>query len=730
MREKELKDVNTVEVLTDEELKKWLADFQAVHKRPLKVLHIGNIANNAYLNSKILNRCGIVSDVLCGPYYHIMGYPQWEDADFTGNWGDDFHPDWVKAGAEAFKVPEWFAQGPYDECVTALLAKNGIVRARKKRFSPRSIRQFFVRCASAILRRHEKLNTRITNWIGRQKKKPIRVRLVKFARFLLACGVRPFRWYLYGFPSVSSCFKAIASIPSRCSTAILEVEGKINGKLTAWIAKQKKKPVRVRLVKFVRFLLSCSVLPFRWWVYGFTFPSVSSSFRAMSASLDRRACGVLTRHDARYMRLTNWIAKQEKKPIRIRLVKFVRFLLSCSVLPVRWYVYRVRIFSPVGKFFSAVFSPVGKFFSFIFSPVAKLFKRRSHASPAPKTEVPAPAAAPAPPPPPALNLYPFFVQHKDDFSLPWMTAFNAETEVLADLLKIYDVVIGYATSGCYPLIMGKRPYCAFEHGTIRSMPFDGTEIGKMCALTYQNADYCFITNCDNITAARRLNLQHFSFIPHPVNEDIMVESESMELRKALREELDSDFIIFHPPRQHWEAKRDPNWEKGNDFLIRGMAKFIREVNPRAAAIFIDWGKKVPESKALLKELGIENRVKWIRPLPNVQMIKYVKATDLLADQFYLGAFGSTMPKALLHGAPAMIYLDEDRHKWCFPEMPPVLNVQDPEDICAALTRVYQDREFREKLIADGKRWYMKYHSNRVIAERFVSVFKRICNKAK
>ena len=601
--ETEPMNIKTDGVQIDETLKKWLADFQTAHGRPLKVLHIGNIANNAYLNSKILNRCGIVSDVLCGPYYHIMGYPHWEDADFTGNWGDDFHPDWVQAGAGSFKVPEWFAQGPYDQCVSALLAKNGVARSRKKiPFSLRSIRQFLTRCASAILRRQEKLNTRMTNWIGKQKKKPIRVRVVKFMRFLLSCSVLPFRWYLYGF------WHSLSSFSIRCSSAVLR------------------------------------------------------------------------RHDALYMRMTNWIAKQEKKPIRVRAVKFVRALLACSVLPFRWHLAIHARFSSTTQ-----------------------------------------QATPAP----VMHLYPFFTKHKKDFSLPWMTAFNAETEVLEDLLKIYDVVIGYATSGCYPLIMGKRPYCAFEHGTIRSMPFDGTETGKMCALTYQNADHCFITNCDNITAAKRLGLQHFSFIPHPVNEDIMVESESQELRKKLHDELDSDFIIFHPPRQHWEEQRDPNWEKGNDFLIKGLAKFIHEVDPRAGAIFIDWGKKVAESKALLKELGIENRVKWIRPLPNVQMIKYVKATDLLADQFYLGAFGSTMPKALLHGAPAMIYLDEARHQWCFPEMPPILNVQQPEEICASLTRVYKDRGFREKLIADGKRWYMQYHSNMVIAERFISAFKEI-----
>lgn len=90
----------------------------------MKVLHIGNIANNAYLNAKILNKYGIKSDVLSYDYYHIMGCPEWEDADFVGDYGDDNAPNWSKLDLQGFKRPDWFVQGRKITALKYLIAKN------------------------------------------------------------------------------------------------------------------------------------------------------------------------------------------------------------------------------------------------------------------------------------------------------------------------------------------------------------------------------------------------------------------------------------------------------------------------------------------------------------------------------------------------------------------------------------------------------------------------------
>jgi glycosyltransferase involved in cell wall biosynthesis len=49
----------------------------------LRVLHVGNVANNAYLNAKLQRRAGIEADALCDEW-HIFAQPEWEEADLRG----------------------------------------------------------------------------------------------------------------------------------------------------------------------------------------------------------------------------------------------------------------------------------------------------------------------------------------------------------------------------------------------------------------------------------------------------------------------------------------------------------------------------------------------------------------------------------------------------------------------------------------------------------------------
>jgi Glycosyl transferases group 1 len=106
-------------------------EFRARHGRKPRVLHIGNIANNAFYNAKILNQDGFDCDVMCADYYHMMGCPEWEEADFIGTIADQFWPDWTAVDLQGYERPRWFAQGPQQLCIEYLIAK----RAGNKRIA-------------------------------------------------------------------------------------------------------------------------------------------------------------------------------------------------------------------------------------------------------------------------------------------------------------------------------------------------------------------------------------------------------------------------------------------------------------------------------------------------------------------------------------------------------------------------------------------------------------------
>jgi glycosyltransferase involved in cell wall biosynthesis len=101
----------------------FLRAFVRRHRRLPRVLHVGNIANNAYLNAKLLNAAGYDCDVICYDYYHAMACPEWEEADFRGDIDDPLRPDWARLDLGGYVRPRWFAQGPQNLVIDYLIAK-------------------------------------------------------------------------------------------------------------------------------------------------------------------------------------------------------------------------------------------------------------------------------------------------------------------------------------------------------------------------------------------------------------------------------------------------------------------------------------------------------------------------------------------------------------------------------------------------------------------------------
>ncbi|UGY04446.1 glycosyltransferase family 4 protein [Bradyrhizobium quebecense] len=103
----------------------WHRRFQEQHGRALRVLHLGNIANNAFNNARIQRQHGIDAYVIAYENYHIMASPEWEEATFEGDLGDPFFPDWTRVDLGGYQRPGWFASGPLNLCCSMIAAEVG-----------------------------------------------------------------------------------------------------------------------------------------------------------------------------------------------------------------------------------------------------------------------------------------------------------------------------------------------------------------------------------------------------------------------------------------------------------------------------------------------------------------------------------------------------------------------------------------------------------------------------
>lgn len=297
-------------------------------------------------------------------------------------------------------------------------------------------------------------------------------------------------------------------------------------------------------------------------------------------------------------------------------------------------------------------------------------------------------------------------------------------------LSHFDVIIGYGTSGVYPMLCGHPRYVAFEHGTIRSIPYEDSPTGRLCKATYRLAGHCIATNADAIHSINRLGLRQYSFVPHPVNESRPSHDGVQSLRARMRAELDADFVVFHPSRQHWEPGiRNPNLEKGNDSFLLGLATARKRLGARVGAVLVRWGASIEASECLLAETGMAGHVKWVDPMPHLPMSEMVLASDAVADQFHLGAFGSLTPKALMLARPVLLHLDASAHHWAFPELPPVINVREPDAVASALADLAANPMHADAVGEAGARWYSRHHSNAVIGDRLLNVIRSLGSAA-
>lgn len=292
------------------------------------------------------------------------------------------------------------------------------------------------------------------------------------------------------------------------------------------------------------------------------------------------------------------------------------------------------------------------------------------------------------------------------------------------LFRHYDVVHAYGAEPVLAFAAGARPYVAFEHGTLRSLPFEPSMEGRLTAIAYQHADAVIITNADNRAAAERLGLRRFRFVPHPVSETLPQRDAVQRLRSDLVARLQADFLIFHPSRHHWGPERNPHLEKANDRLIDAMALMFRQ-RPGAAAVFVKWGATLAASQVRLRELGIADRVHWIDPVPGPALARYMAAADVVADQFYLGAFGAITPRALSLAVPALLHLDVEAHRWAFAEPPPVMNACTSQQVAEVLQRGYDDRGWLAELGRGGRTWYERFHSSEVVKHALIDTYQAV-----
>jgi glycosyltransferase involved in cell wall biosynthesis len=274
-------------------------------------------------------------------------------------------------------------------------------------------------------------------------------------------------------------------------------------------------------------------------------------------------------------------------------------------------------------------------------------------------------------------------------------------------------VQAYATHATLPLIATpERPFVAYEHGTLRELPFEPTWRGRLLSLAYRRAGRVIITNADVISSAHRLGLENTTFVPHPVDETKYTPGPSRlgdELRAA-----GAGPILLAPARQDWREKR-------NDVVVQALAELTRD-HPNALLLLGDWGEDAPRTRALVEQLGVGRNVRWTKPVAKLILIDHYRAADVVLDQFTFGTFGGIAPEAMACERPVVMAFDRALHDWCFPVPPPIIDARDERTAAEALRRLAADPGERARVGREGRAWVERHHGWRLVAERQRAIY--------
>lgn len=266
------------------------------------------------------------------------------------------------------------------------------------------------------------------------------------------------------------------------------------------------------------------------------------------------------------------------------------------------------------------------------------------------------------------------------------------------------------------------------------------------AAAYRHASANIITNADCAESAWMLGLDNGTFIPHPLDDEMFSpeppegDEEAERVRANVRDGVPGgcDLLLLAPARQSRSARTG---SKRNDRIFYALKRYVEEQEPkgapRAALIAGAWGTApdVQASAKLVHDIGLAERIVWLRSQPKRRMVSLYRAADLVLDQFseQVGSFGTVTAEAMAVGKPVITYINPEAHDWCLRDglggaLPPVANARTSDAIYEQLLR-FTDKERglerRQKLGAQARAWITRVHGWRTTTERSLELYARV-----
>jgi glycosyltransferase involved in cell wall biosynthesis len=265
----------------------------------------------------------------------------------------------------------------------------------------------------------------------------------------------------------------------------------------------------------------------------------------------------------------------------------------------------------------------------------------------------------------------------------------------------------------------KIPFAALTTGAdLSELAFSSSWEGRSYKSALSRAGHIFLVNIDQFDYLKQLQLDHVphSFLPFNINANSLAKTPNI-----IKEKI----VFFSIARLDWKSQSRKS-VKRNDIFFRGFAEFVRSRGIQNYQLQIaDWGVDRKDTHALIKRLGIEKITEFVPVAEKTYFYDRIRASNVVVDQFNLGAIGLGALEAMALSRPVIAYCAEDTAWQAYGEPIPVMNASDEGGVQRELNSISQD--YLDVKSQQSYDWVQKHHSEQSIVSKLTTVYKNILN---
>lgn len=317
----------------------------------------------------------------------------------------------------------------------------------------------------------------------------------------------------------------------------------------------------------------------------------------------------------------------------------------------------------------------------------------------------------------ARSLYfklPSALQTASSDYLRWFSQNRAAKSAFLDLDNFFDAYFFYGPYAAFANLT-RRPYVAFEHGTLRDWVHGSTPRQRRTRKGFQNASHVLVSNHDVLSSRslKLLHLENVSFSGHPVTDKgILI---ARDRRRDLTGTPATSPSVFCPARHTWGTSR--HGSKGTELLLGAIIEVCR-AESNLTFHLVRWGEDVHLSEKAIRDNRLTDRVIWSDTLTRPLLREFMANSFCVIDQFKAAAFGGIGTDALGIGVPLLTRSDKSSESAIFGSASPAIDISSSET-CAVQLEILLRTDSRLQFVDTS--WYDQNLSQKVFESSLTSM---------